>query len=619
MKEFIHPNDPYHMNWIEGNTEWGTVKAPKGINVSKSSKSIDDILTETYTFTNITNRDIFTSLRDISIYAPFADDYKSSAVCMTMRCHTHIWCGEHISYVMALRMGGKSPHLGLVLTEGSLGGYSIERDLSQISNDRGDFIFHPSPVALAPKESFSITWTLFWHNGKEDFYQKLPLYHPNHLAVHAKSYVIFEEEELHLTINPAFSFSASDITISEQGRPVSFVILDQTILIKESGLSCGEHSYDITVKNIKTHCKILVLPALDKLVTRRCHFIVEKQQYHSQHSKLDGAYLTYDNEDNNLYYNSKNDYNGGRERIGMGILLARYLQSHKDTLVLESLSNYITYVERELFDTESGTVYNDYQKNNSHHRLYNYPWISVFYIELYRLFSDKHYLQYAYHALCSFYQQGGTHFYAIEVPLEELSTLLSAEHMEEECNMLMTYFREHCDRILANGLHYPAHEVNYEQSIVAPAASLLLQMYIVTKEEKYLEGAKLQLDVLELFHGRQPDYHLYETAIRHWDGYWFGKRKLYGDTFPHYWSALSANIFYDYAKTTGDNIYFQKAEASHRGVLSLFHADGSASCAYLYPVSVNGEAGRFYDPYANDQDWGLYFMLKYYHTENSKS
>ena len=73
--------------------------------------------------------------------------------------------------------------------------------------------------------------------------------------------------------------------------------------------------------------------------------------------------------------------------------------------------------------------------------------------------------------------------------------------MTAQYEMLIPYFREHCDHILANGLHYPAHEVNYEQSIVAPAANMLLQMYEVTKEEKYLEGAKLQLKVLELFNG----------------------------------------------------------------------------------------------------------------------
>ncbi|AZQ39116.1 hypothetical protein EJ357_41500 [Streptomyces cyaneochromogenes] len=29
-------------------------------------------------------------------------------------------------------------------------------------------------------------------------------------------------------------------------------------------------------------------------------------------------------------------------------------------------------------------------------------------------------------------------------------------------------------------------------------------------------------------------------AIRHWDGYWFGTDRPWGDVFPHYWGALTA-------------------------------------------------------------------------------
>lgn len=159
--------------------------------------------------------------------------------------------------------------------------------------------------------------------------------------------------------------------------------------------------------------------------------------------------------------------------------------------------------------------------------------------------------------------------------------------------------------------------MKYEQSIVAPAANILLQTFLITNESIYLDAAKKQLDVLEMFNGFQPDYHLYETAIRHWDGYWFGKRKAYGDTFPHYWSALTANAFLDFARITGSREYLQRAKQAYRSVLSLIHPDGSASCAYVYPVSVNGAATGFYDPYANDQDWGLYFALRSCISESS--
>lgn len=118
------------------------------------------------------------------------------------------------------------------------------------------------------------------------------------------------------------------------------------------------------------------------------------------------------------------------------------------------------------------------------------------------------------------------------------------------------------------------------------------------------------MKALKLFNGLQPDYHLYEVAIRHWDGYWFGKRRMYGDTFPHYWSALTANVYAEYALAAGDTEYKKKADASYRGVMSLFMPNGRASAAYVYPASVNGNKAGFYDPYANDQDWGMYYMMK---------
>ena len=37
----------------------------------------------------------------------------------------------------------------------------------------------------------------------------------------------------------------------------------------------------------------------------------------------------------------------------------------------------------------------------------------------------------------------------------------------------------------------------------------------------------------------------------------------------------------------------------------LFRPNGQASCAYLYPDTVNGTPGRIYNAWANDQDWAL--------------
>ena len=135
-------------------------------------------------------------------------------------------------------------------------------------------------------------------------------------------------------------------------------------------------------------------------------------------------------------------------------------------------------------------------------------------------------------------------------------------------------------------------------------------MYRATGEEKYLTAANEHRKLLELFDGTQPDWHLNMVAIRHWDGYWFGKRKMLGDTLPHYWSALSGVAYRHFAEATGDADMAKQADASFRGVMGMFFPDGSATCAWIYPHDVNGIHGEFPDPYANDQDWGMYFMLR---------
>ena len=47
--------------------------------------------------------------------------------------------------------------------------------------------------------------------------------------------------------------------------------------------------------------------------------------------------------------------------------------------------------------------------------------------------------------------------------------------------------------------------------------------------------------------------------------------------------------------------------------MCLFFPDGSASCAYVYPFSVNERKGEFYDDWANDQDFALYEYLKFFY------
>ncbi|MDR2177653.1 MAG: hypothetical protein LBP20_06380 [Treponema sp.] len=587
------PDDPYAMNWIEGRIPWGTVKVPAGISASVvRAFTSAGALKETYTFTNTSAYPVFTCLGDIGVYTPFNDSYHEAAVCMKSRCHAHIWCGGTSSYVMCLRMGGEAPHLGMVLTGGQLGAYSVERDLSRGSNDRGDFILHPAPLRLEPGENAVVEWELFWHRGKEDFYRRLRDY-PSYVEITAVRFVCFEGETSGLQVQRREGQPETELAVEETGYP-------------------GEIKYLITGNGVDTWCRVLNRPPPVDLAAARCAFIAKNQQYHKLGSPLDGAYLIYDNEEGHPYYTHTGDHNGSRERIGMGLLMARFLRSRSHAVLENSLKQYVAFVLRELFDSGTGTVFDDINHAVDRVRLYNFPWFAQFFLEIYGLWKDPAYLRYMYKALDAFYEKGGGGFYAIGIPMVEALAQLGAEGFRVEADKLREQFLKHAGTVLQNGAGYPAHEVNYEQSIVAPAAHILFQAYRISNDEKYLEGAKKQLEILSLFNGKQPDSCLYEVSIRHWDGFWFGKRRLYGDTFPHYWSVLTGMVYAEFWRTSGGEEARAAAEHSIRAVLGLIRPDGSASCARLYPLSVNGVPANFLDPWANDQDWGLYYALKFF-------
>ncbi|MDR0626770.1 MAG: hypothetical protein LBG11_05850, partial [Bifidobacteriaceae bacterium] len=168
-------------------------------------------------------------------------------------------------------------------------------------------------------------------------------------------------------------------------------------------------------------------------------------------------------------------------------------------------------------------------------------------------------------------------------------------------------FVRHGERIAATGLDYPAHEVNFEQSIVAPAALVLLELHHLTGQARWLDAALPHVELLDRFEGCQPEYHLNGVAIRHWDGYWFGKDELWGDTFPHYWSTLNALAWGLMAHATGDPAWQRRATTTMRANLTQFGTDGTATAAFVYPMTVNGREAHRPDPYANDQDWTLVF------------
>jgi hypothetical protein len=91
---------------------------------------------------------------------------------------------------------------------------------------------------------------------------------------------------------------------------------------------------------------------------------------------------------------------------------------------------------------------------------------------------------------------------------------------------------------------------------------------------------------------------------------------LWGDTFPHHWSALTANVLLllpepvaaEYERERGEP---PAATAGRIYAANLidFAPDGSATAAFVFPSCVSGRPAHRADPLANDQDWALYWPL----------
>jgi hypothetical protein len=612
VTRITHPDDPQGMNWIcapdenpwfprsfgwglghlampgyPASPRWETPLEVDGLNVRYRIGALRITVTRTprgerydeeYRFENDGEADL--RLWGIGLCMPFNDNYPDASTCITRRCHAHIWCGGHVAYVCALRMGASWPHLGWVLTAGHMGGYSIQGRgyLTAGSNVRGAIVMNAAGATLKPGENLRLAATMFWHDGWDDFMAKARAI-PGFAEVSARRYTLTGQEE-------------AQITLSDPNAVVGAPVAEKE----------GVRIPIVLPNGRETWLRVQRVDDVAHLVRARAAFIVEKQQVCAPDDPLFGAILTYDNT-TRLRWNHPHwaDQNEGRERVGMGILLALAGAHWRDEVFLRAAMLNQRFVLHKLQDGE-GTVFDSAAKATSH-RLYNFPFVAQLHLELKSLDAClKTFRQY--------YRRGGDRFYAFPIPMVQAVTAFQEAGRQSEAEELLTLFIGHADRIVATLAAIPAHEVNYEQTIVGPAALIPLEVYLLTRDEKYLRGAEVFLPLLEAFNGRQPDHHLHDIAIRHWDGFWFGRQQMWGDTFPHYWSALTGWVFYRYWQATGDENYRRRGREILLGNLSAFRPDGSASCAYIYPDAVNGHPGRCWDPLANDQDWALVFLLQ---------
>jgi hypothetical protein len=531
--------------------------------------------TETYEVRNVSDEPV--AIGSLGISTPWRDLYSSSRESLAEAVHAHVWTGGADSWVWAVPMDGSGPGLGLQLTEGELWAYSVEsREATSSSNARGHLYLQVTDrarapeamggqplLALAPGESYRWTWQLAWHDSLADF--------------HASRQPLLEAPSLVAEVGESLVVRLADGV----SGPTS-VMADKA----------GTQYVEATDGKVRSRIQVLFHQPLRELVEARVRFVLDRQRPVERGDSRRFSFLPYDNETGlTVLSGAWHDWSDGRERIGTALLLqeARDRGWGDRAELDEALAGYQQFVDEFLVDAD-GTVADD-SLRLTRTRLYNFPWFA-------RFFLGQGSPERAVQILDRYYELGGDHFLAFDLgPL-----LLS---LSEHSPRMLEHLERHARTFVEYGDELPAHEVNYEQSMVAP----LLELLLAAHQAGFVERVELErrLPWLTAFAADQPDVRLRHIAIRHWDGYWFGLLRLWGDVFPHYWSVLSAAVYLSWP-------FEDLSELGHailRANLVNFGPDGSATCAFVYPSAVNGRPAHLADPLANDQDWALVYALRY--------
>ncbi|WP_112239559.1 hypothetical protein [Kribbella monticola] len=534
-----------------------------------------DVWTETYEVRNVSGESV--AVGSLAVSTPWRDVYESSRESLRKAVHAHVWTGGADSWVWATPMDGSGPGLGLQLTEGELWAYSVEsRDGGIGSNSRGHLYLHVTDhfraphamggqpqLVLRPGDSYRWTWQLGWHDSLADF--------------HATRQPLLEATELVAEVGETLSV-----------RPAHGVTGPSSV----TSAIPGTQYVEATDGKVSSRIQVLFHQPLRELVESRLRFVLDRQRPAERSDSRRFSFLPYDNETGlTVLSGAWRDWSDARERIGTALLLqeARDRGWGDRAELDEALTGYEQFVVEHLVAAD-GTVADD-SLHESPTRLYNFPWFARFFLG-----QGDH--DRAVQIIDRYYELGGDHYLAFD-----LGPLLLA--LSEHSPRLLEHLDRHARIFLEYGEDLPPHEVNYEQSMVAP----LLELLVAAHEAGLVDRAELdrRLPWLTAFAADQPDVRLRHIPIRHWDGYWFGLLRLWADVFPHYWSVLSAAVYLSWPSDELAHI----GRAILRANLVNFFPDGSATCAFVYPSAVNGRPAHVADPLANDQDWALVYALRF--------
>lgn len=640
-----YPDDKYNMNWVLENSQWGSIDGFAVDKVCKDKDAVKIVCTreklqveierkidaggyyETYSVTNTGAGEFFLTKENFGIQFPYQCNYMLGKDILNQTCINHVWCGGDVCWLYSEKPHGKPPYLVIHLTEGAADDYSISYDISRTHNAsyyRGAIVINMRERIILPGETAVYK---FFYRFSHEKPEKAPLSYSGAVRFSADRYTTFEGEYFNFILET-----------DREYRDVSIYCNDTQIEYKKNGnIYTGRFKFETPGERVitaefdgrKTRMFVNVIGDIKSLLEKRAHFIVDNQQYCRNGSHIDGAYLIYDNETKSMYCSSEGqfglyDHNSARERTGMGVLVCKALREKYDEKLMISLKKHREFIEREYFDENTGFVFNELCRNHEWDRIYNFPWLAVYYLEWYKLTGEKKCIENAAKILLKFFEIAKEGAQCIEAA--EICECLEKENLTDLSEKVKTAFIKHVDNCLDTDSLYGG-ECTWCNEFPCNALSYRSQAYILTHDEKYLTLAKESLAMVKSCFAGQPDFHLNCITVRYWDRFWFGKHPSYGDVFPHYWSTLVGWAMSWYGKAVRSTDCAEIINANLTGNLCVYKENGSASNNYLYPYKITFYSsdpeyydkfimpgvtyGKNYDAWANDQDWALYYASRF--------
>lgn len=546
-----------------------------------------EVLRETYRLRN-TGPDAL-RIGAMGVVVPIHDVYDRAETALATAVHAHVWTGGATAWLLAQPMSGDGPVLRLQLVEGVLSAYSIEsRNAITSSNVRGHVVLQPTDAARNPA-AFGGQPTLEVPAGGETVLTWTVAIDPG----------IAEAEA---AVRPPWTVEP---LAAEVGSPI---LLDGAPV---PGLPEHPGVHDVVVAGTRT--AVLRHPPIRQLVDARVRAILDRHRS-TERGGLDAAAFVPWDAASGLTRPSSGwpDWSDGAERVGMAALLQEAgLRGWTDAAADDALCDWLRFARARLLDEDASTRSGSAALRPGI-RLYDAPWLAHLFAERSARDVAPDDLELAARILERAEALGAGAHLSIGRPeaLLRVADLLAAAGQGARGDALVAAVHASADRFAALGRALPAHEVNYEQSMVGPLVTLLARSHERRPDAAVHAALAERLRWLRAFGGPQPHVRLHRIGIRHWDGYWFGALRRWGDTFPHYWSVLTAVALEHLPDDLRTPELEREAESIWRANLADFGADGSASCAFVLPSTVDGVPAHSADPLANDQDWALALLLR---------